>query len=29
MIFKLEMVGQTRELNPEISEEIVSEHLAT
>lgn len=29
MIFKLERVGQTRELNPEISEEIVREHLAT
>lgn len=28
MIFKLERVGQTRESNPEISEEIVREHLA-
>lgn len=29
MIFKPERVGQTRESNPEISEEIVREHLAT
>lgn len=29
MIFRLERVGQTKESNPEINEEIVREHLAT